>query len=261
MPEPSHQSDPRILGRRTLERDHRALVQFLKPGLSVLDVGCGTGAITAGIARAVGPEGRVIGLDRDEGLLERARSAHAAVSNVDFRHGCATSLTFRAQFDIVTAARTLQWMAEPALAILKMKEAAKRSGVLVLLDYNHTNNEWKPEPPREFKLFYDSFLAWRECNGWDNQIGNRLPDLLRSAGLVDVRSYVQDEITERGDPDFADQTALWSDVIDTLGDRMAAAGFCTELQIAEARHHYTAWVSTSLVQQRLELRTVTGVVP
>lgn len=38
----SHRSDPRILGRRTLQRDHRHLARLLRPGLAVLDVGCGT---------------------------------------------------------------------------------------------------------------------------------------------------------------------------------------------------------------------------
>ena len=44
-----HTSDARILDRRTLERDHRRLAELLKPGMAVLDVGCGTGAITAGL--------------------------------------------------------------------------------------------------------------------------------------------------------------------------------------------------------------------
>src|SRR5207302_578018 len=44
-----HQSDPRILDRRTLHKDHRRLAGVLARGMSVLDVGCGTGAITKGI--------------------------------------------------------------------------------------------------------------------------------------------------------------------------------------------------------------------
>ena len=184
MPAQSHRSDPRILGRRTLQRDHRCLAELLSPGLSVLDVGCGTGAITAGTAKAVGPHGHVVGIDRDEVLLEFARTEHAMLPNLQFESGDATTLTFRAQFDIVTAARTLQWIAEPALAISKMKQATKPSGVLVVLDYNHTSNVWEPDPPGEFKLFYNAFLAWRQTNRWDNEMANHLPDLFRSAGLV-----------------------------------------------------------------------------
>src|SRR3954447_17813297 len=105
MPAQSHRSDPRILGRRTLERDHRCLAELLRPGLSVLDVGCGTGAITAGTAKAVGPHGHVVGVDRDEALLELARTEHALLPNLRFESGNVTSFRFRGQFDIVTAAR------------------------------------------------------------------------------------------------------------------------------------------------------------
>lgn len=261
MPAQSHRSDPRILGRRTLQRDHRCLTELLRPGLSVLDVGCGTGAITAGVARAVGPHGHVVGIDRDEGLLELARTEHAMLPNLEFELGDVTTLTFCAQFDIVTAARTLQWVAEPALAISIMKQAAKPSGLLVVLDYNHTSNEWEPDPPTEFKLFYGAFLGWRDTNRWDNEMADHLPDLFRSAGLLEVKSQVQDEVTKRGEPEFAERAGLWSEVIDNVGGHLATAGFCTKRQLEEARECYDSWAKTALVKQTLAMRAVTGIVP
>ena len=81
MSDQSHQSEPRILSRRTLQADHRRLAAVLRPGMSVLDAGCGTGAITADIARMVGPEGHVLGIDRDESLLVQARQEHHAIPN------------------------------------------------------------------------------------------------------------------------------------------------------------------------------------
>ena len=62
MGQQSHRSDPRILNRRTLRRDHRHLRKLLRPGMDILDVGCGTGAITADIAKAVDPDGMVLGI-------------------------------------------------------------------------------------------------------------------------------------------------------------------------------------------------------
>jgi ubiquinone/menaquinone biosynthesis C-methylase UbiE len=261
MPAQSHRSDPRILGRRTLQRDHRCLAALLRPGLCVLDIGCGTGAITAGAAKAVGPHGHVVGIDRDEALLELARREHATIPNLRFEYGDVTTLTSGAEFDIVTAARTLQWIAEPGLAILRMKQAIKPSGVLVVLDYNHTRNEWEPDPPVEFMLFYKAFLAWRHANRWDNETADHLPDLFRSAGMVDVKSYVQDEVVERGSPDFAERAALWSEVIDNVGEQLATAGFCTIHQLREARECYDSWAKTALAKQTLAMRAVTGSVP
>ncbi|MGO9258874.1 MAG: class I SAM-dependent methyltransferase [Bryobacteraceae bacterium] len=161
----SHQSDPRILSRRTLQRDHRYMAGLLRPGLSVLDVGCGTGAITSGIAEAVGALGSVTGVDRDAGLLEIARRSHAGLPNLHFEPGDATTLTFRDRFDVVTAARTLQWIADPGQAVLRMSQAARPSGLLVVLDYNHVLNQWAPDPPAGFRNFYRAFLAWREAHG------------------------------------------------------------------------------------------------
>jgi len=257
----SHRSDPRILGRRTLQQDHRCLAGLLRPGFSVLDVGCGVGAITAGIAQAVGPHGSVIGIDRDEVLLELARKEHALLPNLRFECGDATTLRFHAQFDIVTAARTLQWIAKPALAVAKMKEAAKPAGILVILDYDHANNQWEPDPPREFKLFYHAFLAWRQANRWDNEMAGHLPELFRSAGLVDIQTRVQDEIVGRGEPEFAERTALWSEVIDSVGGQLTAAGFCTEPQLQEARDCYRSWVKAGLIKQTLAMRATIGIAP
>ena len=47
-----------ILDARSLGEDHAVLAALLRPGMTVLDVGCGTGAITRGIARAVSPAER-----------------------------------------------------------------------------------------------------------------------------------------------------------------------------------------------------------
>jgi SAM-dependent methyltransferase len=172
-----------------------------------------------------------------------------------------TTLTSSAEFDIVTAARTLQWIAEPGLAISRMKQATKPSGVLVVLDYNHTRNEWEPDPPGEFKLFYNAFLAWRRTNRWDNEMADHLPDLFRSAGLVDVKSHLQDEVVERGGPDFAERAALWPEVMDNLGEQLTTAGFCTKPELRQARECYDSWAQTALLKQALAMCAVTGIVP
>jgi SAM-dependent methyltransferase len=229
--------------------------------MSVLDVGCGTGAISAGAAKTVGPAGCVVGIDRDEALLEIARAEHAGIPNLRFERGDATEVAFYAEFDVVTAARTLQWIAEPAVAISKMKAAAKPAGILVVLDYNHARNAWEPEPTDAFKLFYRAFLDWRRSNGWDNEMADHLPDLFRSAALVDIRSRVEDEVAERGAPDFAGRTALWCEVIESLGAQLAAAGFCTKVQLEEARASYSSWAATALRKQTLAMRVVTGRAP
>jgi ubiquinone/menaquinone biosynthesis C-methylase UbiE len=246
------------LGRRTLQKDHRCLAALLQAGMSVLDIGCGTGAITSGIAKAVAPDGRVVGLDRDEGLLRLARKEHAEIVNLRFERGDAKDLQYTADFDIVTAARTLQWIAEPGDAVRSMTAAAKPSGKLVVLDYSHARNEWKPGPPREFRRFYDAFLAWRQANQWDNEMADHLPGLFERGGLTEIASHVQDEVVERGHADFDERTALWSEVIENVGLTIANAGFCTEAEVSSARESYAPWVRTTLARQTLAMRAVTA---
>ncbi len=120
MAEQRHQSETTILGRRSLEQDHQALALVLRAGMSVLDVGCGTGAITVGIARAVGSEGLVLGLDRDTGMIDLAREQHGGVANLRFEVGDVLNLGLEAKFDVVSAARTLQWVSNPGLAVSGM---------------------------------------------------------------------------------------------------------------------------------------------
>jgi SAM-dependent methyltransferase len=221
--------------------------------MAVLDVGCGTGAITKGIAEAVGPDGIVIGVDRDKGLLDLARARCSALRNLRFEEGDATTLTFDARFDIVTAARTLQWIADLDAAIDGMTRAARPGGRLVILDYNHTLNRWQPAPPPAFAEFYARFLAWREANGWDNGVANRLPVLLEERGLQDVRREVRDVTTAAGDDDFDEQTGLWVEVIDRLGPAMEAAGQCDTALIEAARRSYDSWRRTDLACQTLSM--------
>jgi len=256
-----HQSDARILDRRNLKDDHRCLAALLSPGMAVLDVGCGTGAITKDIADIVGPHGTVVGVDRDRGLIERARVHCSSRPNLLFEEQDATRLPYDSRFDVVTAARALQWIADPVAALGCMKRAAKPGGIVVVLDYNHTRNGWQPTPPAQFVAFYSTFLAWRDANGWDNEMADHCPALFEAVGLEDIRSHVQDETTIKTDAGFAEKTALWSDVIDNLGPTLQSARVCDASFLEAARRSYDGWRRTDLVQQTLSMKTTVGKVP
>jgi len=237
----SHQSDPRVLSRRTLEHDHPRLAGMLRPGMSVLDVGCGTGAITAGIAAAVGPSGTVVGLDRDESLIAMARGG----ANLTFEVGDLLTLAAEPQFDMVTAARLIQWISEPGEAIHRMAAATKPGGRVVVLDYNHELNAWDPEPPLEFRRFYQAFLDWRTANGWDNMMGDHLPALFEAAGLRNVMITVDDQIGI---------SEIWLHVIESLGPKILP----DENDRLRTQTAYREYLGTRLRTQTLSLRTVTG---
>jgi SAM-dependent methyltransferase len=262
MGQQSHRSDPRILNRRTLQRDHRHLARLLRPGMEILDVGCGTGAITADIARAVGPDGMALGIDRDDANLAGAVRQYGGMKNLRFETVDILVLgdRFTSQFDIVTAARTIQWISEPQRAIGNMKKAAKPGGQVIVLDYNLDETRWEPEPPGSFLRFYQAFLDWRSENHWDNRMASNLMALLHSEGLVDVESHASDEVVQRGDPDFLDPYAsgIWLYVIQTLGPNLVEAGFLEEGSRVRAEEDYGIYVRDELRLQRHSMLTVQG---
>jgi SAM-dependent methyltransferase len=226
--------------------------------MAVLDLGCGTGSITAGIAEAVGPTGEVLGIDRDSKLLAMARQEHGGIANLSFEQGDATALPFEQRFDIVTAARTVQWISQPERAIASMIRAVRPGGQIVVLDYNHDNNSWEPEPPREYRRFYESFLAWRKANQWDNRIADRLPGLFEAAGIGNVEVQVDDETVLLGEADFQDGAAIWTHVMRVIGPEITATGFLSEHELMDAEIAHRAWVRNGLRRQTLEMRTVSG---
>jgi ubiquinone/menaquinone biosynthesis C-methylase UbiE len=79
-----------VMAARTAEREGAFFLPFLQAGMRVLDVGCGPGTITLGLARAVAP-GEVVGLDNEPTAVEAARALamDRQVRNVRFMVGTA----------------------------------------------------------------------------------------------------------------------------------------------------------------------------
>lgn len=229
--------------------------------MTVLDVGCGPGAITADIANTIAPDGYAVGVDRDESLLELARRDRAGASNVRFVQGDVLSLDLGEQFDIVTSARTLQWVNDPSRAIDRLRHHAKPGGRVVILDYNHEDNAWTPEPPESFRIFYRAFLEWRSARQWDNRMADQLPQLFADNGLADITVHVNDEVSRRGEAEFAAAATIWVDVIQKLGAEIVKAGFISEMDVPRAEASYRDFVREGLEEQRLSLRTIEGRVP
>jgi ubiquinone/menaquinone biosynthesis C-methylase UbiE len=248
-----------ILDARSLATAHRRLAALLVPGLSVLDVGCGTGAITRGIAEAVGPDGRAVGVDVNPALIEKARAAHGRVPGLTFEVTDAYVLPFDAVFDIVTAARVLQWLADPLIAVRAMTAAARRGGRLVLLDFNHDKATWTPDPPPSMRRFYASFLRWRTGAGMDNEIADHLALLMAKAGLAQITTTEQHEVTHRGDHDFETRAGIWAEVAASRGHQMVADGAISEGERRSAELDYRAWLRGDAVSHTMYMLAVEGV--
>ncbi|GAB3930873.1 methyltransferase domain-containing protein [Larkinella terrae] len=245
-----------ILERRTVENGNRNLLKHLKPGLSVLDVGCGSGAITRGIAELVGAEGRVLGIDPSGNLIAQARQHSEALPQLDFQQADIYGFETTEQFDIVTCARVLQWLAKPEEALARMAKLVKPGGFLAVLDYNHEKVEWTPEPPEAMKKFYGAFLKWREEAGFDNAIADHLKDQFLKLGFEKITVEPQFEISVKSEPTFATASRIWSEVAELRGPQLVKDGYVSEEDRLAAIEAYDQWIATTGESMRLYLLAV-----
>jgi demethylmenaquinone methyltransferase/2-methoxy-6-polyprenyl-1,4-benzoquinol methylase len=114
-------------------RRRAARISGLAPGGSALDVACGSGKLTAELARIAGAQGRVIGLDFSPQMLQVARRDHPGV---EFIEGDALTLPFDdASFDASTIAFGLRNLADPVKGLREMLRVIRRGGRSVVLEF------------------------------------------------------------------------------------------------------------------------------
>lgn len=111
----------------TLAPVSEALLAFAAPrsGEQVLDVGCGCGASTLEIARAVGPAGGVAALDISGPMLAegRARAEAAGIANIDWRQADPASAAL-AGYDLLVSNFGVMFFGDPVAAFGHMRRAA-----------------------------------------------------------------------------------------------------------------------------------------
>ncbi|MGW1052303.1 class I SAM-dependent methyltransferase [Streptomyces sp. NPDC001118] len=127
-----------LIGQRTMAYKHLALEQLaLRPGDTVVDAGCGTGHNLPLLAEAVGPTGRVIGVDLTDAMLEQAedRVRRAGLSQVELVQGDLTTYQYPEDVRGIIACFSLTLIGEYAKVVERGYEALGPGGRWVVLDY------------------------------------------------------------------------------------------------------------------------------
>lgn len=177
----------RTYNTRTAANSAAYLVGHLRAGMSLLDVGCGAGSVTADLAALVAP-GRVLGVDvsaaaiAEAGELARSRG----LDNVTFVVGDVNTLSIDdAAFDAVHAHQVLQHVADPVRALAQMRRMCRPGGVVAARDADYAAMTWYPEEP--------ALDDWRalcrkvaQAAGGEPDAGRRLLSWARAAGFTDV---------------------------------------------------------------------------
>jgi len=172
------------IGTQTIER------MALPTGATVLDVGCGTGASAIPAAAAVGPTGRVVGIDLADRLLERARdkALQQSLSNVEFRQGDMENLDYPdGSFDAVVSVFSVFFVPDMTKQVAELWRMVKPGGQLAMTTWG----------PRAFEPAATAFWAavkdhappalhFGGFNPWDRVTTvEAVRDLLASAGVSD----------------------------------------------------------------------------
>jgi ubiquinone/menaquinone biosynthesis C-methylase UbiE len=198
----------------------------VRPGWHCLDVGCGDGQVTVELARAVGPTGRVVGIDTDEDALALARQAtRRAGVQAEFSCADATEPFKSDAFDLVYARLVLSHLADPSRALRAMRSAARAGGSVAVEDL--FTGTLRSEPPAgALDRLQEVYSATVRAAGGDPTIGPRLRALLTAAGLDQVR-----ELTVENPMTAVEDKLFLAELVDNMRDTMLASQTATAAEL------------------------------
>ena len=231
--------------RRTAEEAASFLLPKLTAQMRILDVGCGPGSISVGLARHV-PAGEVVAIDVAEEVLDvaRQRAADEEVTNIRFEPASVYELPYEdAAFDAVYAHQVLQHLSDPVAALREASRVLKPGGMVAVRDADYgTMVEWPKSP--EIGRWRDIYHAVAEANNADADAGRALPSWLRHAGFSAVEVFLDNwrfddpETVRNWGESWAVRTTD-----SAFGKQAVQYGIATEVDLAEIAAGWRAWTT------------------
>jgi SAM-dependent methyltransferase len=233
----------RDYARRTAERQAAFALPYLQRRMRLLDVGCGPGTVTVGLAKHVAP-GEVIGIDHDAVHIEMARAlaTNEGLTNVRFETGDALHLPFGDHsFDAAFENDLFVHLAADAVsAAREIWRVLAPGGLIAARDVDAEAVVWgaQTDGMRDFDRW---FSAWQRRRGSDIGIGRRLPEILHEAGFVATVTSVSADT--KGTPDAVREHAgmMVSLLEGPLGEFAVAAGMTDGPGLLRVRDDVRRW--------------------
>jgi SAM-dependent methyltransferase len=138
-----------LQGRLYNDYTEHALRQAgLRPGMRVLDVGCGPGDVSLLAARLVGPTGTVLGVDAAGDIIEfaRARAAAQGISTVRFEQSTVADVAAD-EVDAVIGRLILMHLPDPVAALRQLAALVRPGGVIAFCEFDVTAARSWPDSP------------------------------------------------------------------------------------------------------------------
>jgi len=201
-----------LLHHRVKLMDRREIVRKLdiQPGDHVLDLGCGPGLWTQLLADAVGPGGRVVGVDFDRYLLAHAgriaRESHPT-HDISFRQLDFSDLgEVDDKFDVVFFSNCFCYLPDPGPLVERMMGVCRRGGRVIGRNWDGDPFLLYPMPVRLLSLVQHRLAEATENRTedayFDHYFGRKMPGLFRRYGFSHVTCDTH--VIERFGPADAD---------------------------------------------------------
>lgn len=123
--------------RRLVHDPEEILGDFVEPGQTVVDVGCGLGYFSIALAKIVGPSGKVIALDIQSQMIQRAKrraESHRVANRIDFRLCNASKLGVKGPVDFVLAFWVVHEVADRKNLLIEVRSFLKSRGQLLIAE-------------------------------------------------------------------------------------------------------------------------------
>ena len=172
-------------GRRTAATSCAYVLDRVRPGTRVLDVGCGPGSVTLDLAERVGSTGQVVGVDFSAAAVEAAQVAarRRGDHRTRFRVADVRELDLgSATFDLVHAHQVLQHLGDPVGALREMARYCAPDGVVAVRDADYGAMTWFPEH-EGLDRWRRTYCAAARASGAEPDAGRRLRSWALQAGL------------------------------------------------------------------------------
>jgi ubiquinone/menaquinone biosynthesis C-methylase UbiE len=186
-----------FMANRSVDSHAAFFKPYLKPGMKLLDCGCGPGTITLGLAELVAPE-RVTGTDIGSSQIAIARenSLSQEISNVEFIEANIYQLPFEENsFDAVFSHAVLEHLQSPVNALQELWRVLKPGGVLGVRTPDWGGFLIAPSNT-ELERAIAYYKLIQQKNGGNPYVGRQLRGLLREAGFINIKASASYECYE-----------------------------------------------------------------
>jgi SAM-dependent methyltransferase len=164
--------------------EHALRLAGLRPGMRVLDIGCGPGDVSLIAARLVGPTGTVLGVDAAPEMIElaRSRAAEQGLPTVHFTQAAIDTIALAEPVDAVIGRLILMHLPDPAATLRHLSSFVRPGGVVAFSENDITATSSVPHMPLFGRVTAGIVRAF-EAMGLSPRFGATLHTVFADAGL------------------------------------------------------------------------------